>query len=85
MHGTRGKESAVPKKQNTAQKKARKLTRSENVPYSVALAQMTASVADDQRIVVGPMRPKLDLQRMMAEAMRPKLDLQRMMARSHQI
>ncbi|MET9334263.1 hypothetical protein ABZX78_24225 [Streptomyces cellulosae] len=69
----------MPKKQSTAQKKARKLARSENVPYSVALAQMTAPAADDQRIHVGSLGLKLDLQRAMTEALKPKLDLQRAM------
>ncbi|WP_406353881.1 hypothetical protein OHB56_15460 [Streptomyces sp. NBC_01635] len=73
----------MPKKQSTAQKKARKLTRSESVPYSVVLAQMTAPAADDQRILVGSIGSKLDLQQMLAEAMKPKLDLQRALTRSH--
>ncbi|WP_203610245.1 hypothetical protein, partial [Streptomyces sp. SID8111] len=67
----------MPKNQSTAQKKARKRTRSESIPYSVAIGQVTAPPADAERSRVRAVRPKVDIQRMVAEAVRPKVDIQR--------
>ncbi|MGC4906703.1 hypothetical protein ACLQ2J_13375 [Streptomyces cyaneofuscatus] len=89
----------MPKKGNNALKqKARRLAECENIPYSEALASLTASPPKSQTVpptgdstlyldvvrsmMAESMKPQILLRNAMAEAMRPQLDIKRMVAES---